>query len=151
MLFEKMPSFPGWNSGFRELEDARREMQRLFGSFTGAAGASPAGVYPAINVTEDPDAIHVRAEVPGIRAADLDVTVENGTLTISGERRPAEEENASFHRREREWGAFRRSLTLGTRVDTERVEAAYTDGILTITLPKAAESRPKQITVRAES
>ena len=109
-----------------------------------------AGVFPAINVSEDAESVYVRAELPGIEADDLEITMENDTLTISGERKPAAaDESVSYHRREREWGAFRRSLALQTRVDSAKVQARYTDGILTVILPKAAEARPKQITIQA--
>jgi len=76
--------------------------------------------------------------------------MENDTLTLAGERKQAVEDTAvSYHRREREWGAFRRSLSLPNRVDSNKVQARYVDGILTVILPKAAEARPKQISVQA--
>ena len=107
-------------------------------------------MFPPINVSEDSDSVYVRAELPGIAAADLDITMENDTLTIAGERKPVEEGGqVSYHRREREWGAFRRSFSLPARVESGDVQARYVDGILTITLPKAAEARPKQIAVQA--
>jgi len=150
MFLRRLPSLPTWSSGFRELDEARRDMERLFDSLTGFTGQRSAGVFPAINVSEAADAYYVRAELPGIKTDDLEITMENDTLTLSGERKPANgDEAASYHRREREWGAFRRSFSLPNRVDANGVEARYTDGILTVTLPKAAEARPKQITVQA--
>jgi HSP20 family protein len=78
--------------------------------------------------------------------------MENDTLTIAGERkRPSEDETVSYHRREREWGSFRRSFTLNTRVDADKVHARYQDGVLTVVLPKAAEAKPRQITIQAGS
>jgi len=148
MLIRRIPSLPGWSSAFRELDDMRRDMERWFDSVTGF-GSGP-GVYPPINVSETGDAVLVRAEVPGIDADKLDVTVENQTLTISGERQTEKEERgASFHRREREWGTFRRSFSIPSRVDAEKVSARYVNGILTVEMPKAAEARPKQIAVQA--
>lgn len=150
MFLRRIPSLPSWTAGFRELDDVRRDMERMFDSLTGFAGLRTPGVYPAINVSEDANAVYVRAEVPGIKAEDLDIRMENDTLTIAGERqRATDDESVSYHRREREWGAFRRSFSLPTRIDSTLVEANYRDGILTVTLPKAAEARPKQITVQA--
>jgi HSP20 family protein len=124
-------------------------MERLFDSLTEFTGLRTAGVFPAINVTETGEAVFVRAELPGIKPDDLDITVEGDTLTIAGEREmPAEAQKVSYHRREREWGTFRRCFTLPTRVDAGKVQARYLDGILTIELPKAAEMRPKQITIQ---
>jgi HSP20 family protein len=150
MILRRIPSLPNWSSGFRELDAARREMERLFDSLPELAGVRSAGVFPAIKVTEDADSLYVRAELPGIKTDDLEITMENETLTIAGERKPSYEDDAvSFHRREREWGAFRRSFSLPTRVQSDSVAAQYTDGVLTVTLPKAPEVRPKQISIQA--
>jgi HSP20 family protein len=125
-------------------------MERLFDSLSGFADHRPAGVFPAINVSEDTESVYVRAELPGLEVGDLDINMENNTLTIAGERKkPAADEQASYHRREREWGSFSRSFTLNTRVDADKVQARYVDGILTVILPKAVESKPRQITVQA--
>jgi HSP20 family protein len=127
-------------------------MERLFDSMAESTSVRSAGVYPPINVSEDTESIYVRAEVPGIKTGDLDITMENDTLTIKGERKlMADDDSVSHHRREREWGAFRRSFSLPSRVDSDQVDARYRDGILTITLPKAAEARPKQIPVQADA
>jgi HSP20 family protein len=136
----------------RELDAARQEMERLFDSLTGRSGLRQAGVFPAINVSEDKDSIYVRAELPGMKSKDLDITMENDTLTIAGEREMAtEDDSVSYHRREREWGAFRRSFSLPTPVDADNVKAGYLDGILTVTLAKAPEARPRQIAIQAGS
>jgi HSP20 family protein len=136
----------------RELDTARHDMERLFDSLTGFTGARTAGVFPAMNVSEDVESVYVRAELPGFKAEELDITMENDTLTIAGERKmPAEDEKASYHRREREWGTFRRSLSLTARVDSDKVQARYENGILTVILPKAEEARPRQISVKAEA
>lgn len=150
MILRRLPSLPTWSGGFRELDTARREFERLFGSLADFSETQSAGVFPAINVSEDADSVYVRAELPGIKIDDLDITIENDTLSIAGERKPAAEGEArSYHRREREWGAFRRSFSLPTRVASNEVQAKYIDGVLTVMLPKAAEARPKQITVHA--
>ena len=152
MIFRSVPSLPNWNLGFRDLGQARREMDRLFDSLGGLTGFRTAGVYPAINVSETGEAILVRAELPGVKPEDLDVTVENNTLMLAGKREVESESNdVSYHRREREWGSFRRSFDLPTRVASESVNARYHNGILTIELPKAAEVRPKQIAIHSGS
>ena len=148
MLTRRMPSLPSWTP-FREM-DLFREMERMFDGLSETGGFRTAGVFPALQVSESGDSILVRAELPGFDPKQLDVTVENHTLTLAGTReRHDETEGVSYHRREREWGAFRRSVTLPTRVEGDKVKATYTDGILTVELPKAAEARPKQITIQA--
>ena len=150
LLLRRIPSDPGWSGAPRVLDEARREMDRLFETLAGAGAYFGSGVFPPINVTETPERIRVRAELPGIDKDALDVTVENDTLTIAGEREMAREDGeVSFHRREREWGSFRRSFSLPTKIDADKVEARYLDGVLTVDLPKGAEVRPKQITVQA--
>jgi HSP20 family protein len=150
MILRRLPSLPTWATGFRELDEARRDMERLFDSLTNSSSLRSAGVFPAINVSENAESVYVRAELPGIKADDLEITMENDTLTIAGERQLApEDDSVSYHRREREWGAFRRSFSLQKRVDSGKVQARYLDGVLTINLPKAMETRPKQIAVQA--
>ncbi len=149
-LLRRIASFPDWAPAYRDLDDVRRELDRVFDSLGDFTGFRTAGVFPAINVFETPDAIRVRAEIPGVRREDLEVSVENDTLTVAGKREMTREsDEASFHRREREWGSFRRSFSLPVRIDGNHVQARYADGILTVELPKAAEARPKQITVSA--
>lgn len=152
MILKRIPSLPSWSAGFRELDEARRDMERMFDSLTGFTTRRSAGVYPPINVSEDSDSVYIRAELPGIKIDDLDLTIEDNTLTIAGERKQVtEDDSAGCHRREREWGAFRRSFALTSRVAGDGVKADYRDGILTVTLPKAAEARPKQIPVHASA
>ena len=152
MLLQRIPSLSGWSGSLRELDNARREFERMFHGLGATTGPRTAGVFPAINVSEDADAIYVRAELPGIKVDDLNLAIEKDTLTISGERQLSSgEESVSYHRRELEWGAFRRSMTLPTRVEADAIKARYVDGILTVTLPKAAEVRPRQITIQASA
>jgi HSP20 family protein len=102
-----------------------------------------------MNVTEDKDNYYVRAELPGLKADELDITVTGDTLSISGERKlPVEDEKAQYHRREREAGRFSRIVSLPDQVDTGKVEARCADGILTVLLPKAEAAKPKQIAVK---
>jgi HSP20 family protein len=103
-----------------------------------------------MNVTHDQDNYYVRAELPGLKADDLDISVTGETLSISGERKlPVEDEKAQYHRREREAGSFSRIVSLPGQIDAKKVEARCTNGVLTVTLPKAEAAKPKQITIKA--
>jgi HSP20 family protein len=153
MLFRRLTGWPTreWSSPFGELERMRRQMDLLSeGLSRGLWGEPTAGVFPLMNVTEDKDNYYVRAELPGFKGTDLDISVTGDTLSISGERKlPPEDEKATYHRREREAGRFSRILNLPAQMDTGKVEAHCTDGLLTITLPKAEAAKPKQIAVKA--
>jgi HSP20 family protein len=136
---------------FGELNRLRREVDRLFNDF-GTTTTEPffSRAYPAVNVSEDGDKFYVRAELPGINPEDLDVSVVEGSLVIRGERKIAPaEEGVNYHRREREGGVFRRILNLPERVDPAKVSAGLKDGLLTVTLAKAEETKPRKIGVKA--
>jgi len=153
MLLRRISDWPtrGWTSPFEELESMRRQMDLLTQGLSRGLWREPtSGVFPLMNVTEDKNSYHVRAELPGLKADELDISVTGDTLSISGERKlPIEEENAQYHRREREAGKFSRIISLPSQVNTGKVEARCADGILTVVLPKAEESKPKQIAVKA--
>ncbi len=101
-----------------------------------------------MNVTQDDDRYYIRAEVPGIKASALSVSALRNRVSISGHREIArEEEEVSYHRRERPEGEFSRTVTLPGEIAADKVEARYADGVLTLTLPKAEESKPRQIAV----
>ena len=145
--FEERPFF---RNPWLEFERMRRDIESLMRGFehgaTGVPGA--AAVFPAMNLTEDNDHIYINAEVPGITASELDISVEGDTLIIKGERKAeAAGEKVSFHRREIERGRFSRAITLPTKVDATKVEARTVDGILHITMAKSEEVKPKQIKV----
>jgi HSP20 family protein len=109
-----------------------------------------AGVFPLMNVTEDEDNYYVRAELPGFKAGELDISVTGEALSISGERKlPDVEEKAQYHRRERESGKFSRIVSLPSLMDTNKVEARCTDGVLTVIMPKSEAVKPKQIAIKA--
>lgn len=111
-------------------------------------GPSSATVFPPINVFSDGDGtLVIRAEAPGVDPDQLDINVEPGRLTISGERSVASEGGGGFHRRERRFGRFSRSLQLPTDADPEKTHASYADGILTIKIEKADSAKPRRITV----
>ncbi len=136
--------------GGSEVDRLRQEVDQLFSSFSGGPEPFFSRVYPALNVTEDAENLYVRAELPGVKADSLDISVVEGRLLIKGERKieDIEDQKTGYHRREREAGIFRRTIALPTRVGPGNVAAAMKNGILTITLPKAEEAKPRKITVK---
>jgi HSP20 family protein len=135
---------------FRELNVLQDRMNRLFQDFTprGEQELTAGNFVPPIDIYEDEQHITLKAELPGIDPKDVDVHVENNTLTIKGERKfEKEEKEENFHRMERRYGTFVRSFTLPNTVDTDNVKADYENGILKIQLAKRAEAKPKQIKV----
>lgn len=151
MLLRRVwPSRPTFETAFTDIDQLRREMARLLETMAGetTAGAA-AGVFPPINVTQDDDNFYVRAEVPGIKASELSISAVRNRVSIAGRREiPQEHERVSYHRRERAEGSFNRTVTLPNEIDAERVDAKCADGILTLTLPKAEEAKPRQIAVK---
>ncbi len=153
MLFKRVTGWPVWGSEspFEELSSLRRQMDWLTNGFTRGFFREPgAGVFPLTNVTEDRDNYYVRAELPGLKADDLEISVTGESLSISGERKlPAEDAKAQYHRRERDAGRFSRIISLPGQINTGKVEAHSADGVLTVVLPKAEEAKPRQISVKA--
>ncbi len=134
----------------RELEQLQRRMDRLFQNAFGLE-RSPwqVGVYPLVNLSEDRDHIFVRAELPGVKAEDLEITIHDNSLILRGQRKiPTEEKQVNYHRRERESGFFRRVVSLPARMQSDKVEATCKDGILTIKLAKPEEVKPRKIQVK---
>jgi HSP20 family protein len=123
----------------------RQQLDQMFDD-TPSHRAS-AGVFPLINLTEDKDNYYVRAELPGVKGDELDIQVTGNNLAISGERKIAAQEDARYHRREREAGKFSRIIALPGEVDTDKVEASLENGILSIVVSKAEIAKPKQISV----
>ena len=144
------PSRPALDDAFADFDQLRREMQRLLDTPGRAESSSlGSGVFPPINLTQDADHFYVRAEVPGIKASELSISAVKNRLTIAGRREiQSESEKVSYHRKERPEGAFNRTLTLPTELDVDRVEARYSDGILTLKLPKAEAAKPRVISVK---
>jgi HSP20 family protein len=136
--------------GLDELERLHREMDKVFSGFSPTSDPFFSRAYPAVNITEDANNFYVRGELPGIKNQDLDISVEDDRLTIRGERALAPEDKAaSYHRREREGGFFRRIIALPVRVDSNKVTATIKNGVFTITLPKPPEKKPRTITVKS--
>lgn len=151
MLYPRIFGMPTLRSihPFEELNRMRRQMDRIMDNVANRPYAgSHAGVFPAINVTEDANNFFIRAELPGVQTNDLDIQTTANNLTISGERKLAPEaESAKYHRREREGGRFSRAISLPKEIDAERVEARLVNGLLTLRLPKAESAKPKRITI----
>ena len=141
---------------FREFSTLQDRMNRLFRESYNDAGRdeslTTSSFAPAVDVYEDEHQVTLKIEVPGIEEKDIDVRVENNTLTVHGERKIEKDEKEENYRRvERQYGSFMRTFTLPQTVDTEKVSATYEKGVLKITLPKKAEAKPKQIKVNIGS
>src|SRR5215211_5794642 len=132
-----------YGTPLRELRRLQEEMDRLTRSAT-----TPQG-FPAINVYAHQDGIVITAELPGVKEDDLDITVHRDTVTLRGDRRDAISEAGGYHRRERRTGSFGRTFSLPFNVDPDRVEAKLRDGILTLTLHRPEQDKPKRIRVSA--
>jgi HSP20 family protein len=144
---------------FQDLRSAQDEMAQMnpmlahaLGLHTqqqGSGRATTTAWAPALDISERKDAYLVTVELPGIKPEDLDITMEDGLLTIQGERQFTQESSEQqFHRVERRYGAFRRSITLPAQVQAEQIEASFEDGVLQIMVPKMEEAKPKRIQVR---
>ena len=133
------PALAGF--GYGRLASLQEELDRLF--------ETPVCAWaPALDVHEDKDKFTVNLELPGLKHEDIAVRIEDGRLVISGERKvETVSDGTEVHRRERSYGKFSRTLTLPTAVAPDQVKAAYKDGILSVTLPKAEAAKPKQIDV----
>jgi HSP20 family protein len=136
---------------FREFSTLQDRMNRLFRETQGNSQDEPltsSSFAPAVDVYEDEHNVTLKIEVPGIDEKDIDVRIENNTLTVHGERKIEKEEKEENYRRvERQYGSFTRTFNLPPTVDAEKVQADYDKGVLKITLPKKAEAKPKQIKV----
>ena len=127
----------------------RNELENLFDTFFHQTEARTEDFVPALDVSEEKDRYVVKAELPGLTPKDVNVTVENGMLTIRGEKKQeSEEKGKNFHRIERRYGSFQRVLALPTTVDASKTEANYKDGVLTVRLTKHEEAKPKAIEVK---
>ncbi len=133
----------------REYTNLQNQMNRLLAGLGSASDdLLSTGFVPAVDIYEDEHAITLKVEVPGIEENDIDVLLENQTLTLRGERKfEKEEKEENFHRIERRYGSFTRSFTLPNTVDTANVKAEYANGVLSVRLPKRAEAKPRQIKV----
>jgi HSP20 family protein len=147
---------------FQDLRSAQDEMAQMSPMLAHALGlharqqgnerAMTTAWAPALDISERKDAYLVTVELPGLKSEDLDITMEDGLLTIKGERQfTSESSEQQFHRVERRYGAFRRSITLPAQVQADHIEATFDNGVLQIVVPKAEEAKPKRIQVRPGS
>jgi HSP20 family protein len=152
MVISRNFFFPGWTRGsfFDELGRMQQQMVRLSEALQPRVFSRPtAGVFPAVNLTEDKDNYYLRAELPGVKSDALEIQVTGRNLSVSGERViDTEGDGVRYHRREREGGKFSRIIGLPTDIDAEKVSAKLENGILTIQVPKAETAKPKQISVK---
>jgi HSP20 family protein len=152
----EMRPFDGFR---REIEALHREMDRLFEGIGNGGFSSPMladwtrqEIVPQLDLTEDDKSVRVTMELPGMDEKDVDVTLSDRVLTIRGEKKgKAEVQDTEFHRRERTYGAFRRSIEIPAAVDPSKIEASFHNGILTIELPKTKEAQQKVKHIRVKA
>jgi HSP20 family protein len=144
MLFTRFNPFGA--SSWDQMQRMHYEMNRLFGNL---AADGNAAAFPAVNVREEENALHVEAELPGMNLDEVEIFVTgNNQLTLKGERKAPALTKGNYHRQERAFGKFVRTLTLPFPVDANKVEARLENGILVIQLPKHEAARPRKIAVK---
>ena len=133
----------------REVASLQDRVNSIFQDFAGDSQAVTAAIFaPAVDVYENGEKLVLKLDIPGIKEEDLDIRVENQTLSVRGERKfESEEKEENFHRIERRYGSFYRSFSLPTSVDTENVQANYDAGVLRLELKKKASAQPRQIKI----
>lgn len=138
---------------FRELEDMNQRLNRLFGGSLASRGSQEqmtvADWQPSVDISETPEAFQIVAELPDVKKEDIKINIENGVLSLRGERKEEKEEKGKrFHRVERSYGSFMRSFALPDNVDESKAKADVKDGILTVTIAKSEQKKPKSIDVK---
>src|ERR671918_1386484 len=139
---------------FRDLMSIQNEMNRLFGrTYGGDVGETSRGAWtPSLDVYETQEKFVITMELPGVSPDDVDISVEDSTLVVRGERKfYREQDQDSFLRIERRFGEFTRSLTLPSTADAESIQASFDQGVLMIEVPKREEARPRKITIKAKA
>jgi len=139
---------------FRNVNSLQEQFSRLFDtSFPGRSSESDLTTWaPAVDIQETENELMLKADLPGIEEKDIDVRIENNTLTIRGERKFEKQVNEdNYLRVERSYGSFSRSFSLPNTINTEAINAEYKNGVLTVQMPKRAESKPKQVKVNVEA
>lgn len=145
------PELATWQP-MNRLSALREEMNRLLdgslAAFTSGAGLF-GGWSPSVDVFQDKDNLFVKAELPGMKKEEIDISFQDGMLTISGERKQeTQTHEGETYRSERSFGRFHRTVSLPTKIEAEKISASYKDGILTVALPKSPEAKAKQIEVK---
>ena len=153
---DKMNTLITWNQ-LREMEEAQNRVNRFLGGFPNRLGSGEthslavADWSPEIDISQDDHEYLLKADLPEIKKDDLRVTVEDGILCVSGERKSEkEDEKRKFHRVERSYGSFRRSFTLPADTDSKKVTAEFRDGVLKVHLPTTAIAKTKALQVKVE-
>ncbi len=156
MLLRRVwPSRPAFDNPFPDFDQLRRDMLRMLDSIASGNAMLTGnevfpGIFPPVNVTQDDNHFYVRAELPGIKTSDLTISALHNRVSLAGKRAiPQESDKASYHRRERAEGEFSRTITFPGEIASDKVEARYADGVLELTLPKAENTRPRQISVKS--
>jgi len=145
----ELPSFP------TDILSMQREINRMFDDFFRSdrddSSLLAATWRPAVDITEEDDAFIAKVELPGVNKDDVKITMQDNVLTVRGEKKEEKKgKEGNAHRVERYYGSFQRSFSLPTTVKSDKIEAEYKDGILTISMPKAEEAKPKQIEVKVK-
>jgi HSP20 family protein len=137
------------NNPWREFDQLQREVNRIFEGFTPARSQVAPG-YPAMNIWTNEEGAAITAEMPGVNPDDIEISVVGETLTLTGNRQPEElQEGERYHRRERSYGRFNRTIQLPFQVEANKVEAVFDKGVLHISLPRAEADKPRKIAVKA--
>lgn len=152
MIAQRLFNYPsyGWQHPFADIERMSRHLDQLTSAVFGrpAMNLYPSRVFPAVNISENTDKYFVRAELPGIKADEIDLQVTGRKLTISGERKiETADDSAKYHRRERDAGKFSRVIGLPGDIDADSISAEMVNGVLTVEISKSEASKPKKITV----
>lgn len=153
-LFSFSPRVGRTGLPFWELEKMRDHMETIYNTLSGGVSQirkNYTGVFPLVNLSEDDDYLYLTAELPGAAADQLEVSIKGDTLSLRGEV-PAGQlgEEINYHRKERESGSFRRILALPVKVEVNSIDAAFKNGILILTLPKAAEAKARHVAIKTE-
>ncbi len=142
-----------WSADFSNMQ---REINRMFdavlrGGMVDDSTFGPSIWTPAVDITEKDDEYLVKVELPGVEKNDVQITLESNILTVKGEKKQEKEEKGeNYHRMERSYGSFQRSFTLPTTVKSDKIDASFKDGVLSIRLPKSEEAKPKLIEVKVK-
>ena len=153
-----MSTITTWNP-FRELDEVQNRLGNFFGGFptlqrrfgNGEESLKLPDWSPLVDITEDDHEYLFKADLPEVKKEDVKVTVENGTLTVSGERKSEKEEKKKkFHRVERSYGSFERIFTVPEEADPNKITAEFKDGVLKVRLPKSAKAKPKAVEVKVQ-
>ena len=138
-----------FQSSVEPMLTLQRELERFLGHPAISLGLSGQGAFPPINVFDDGEGVVIIAELPGLNPGDINISTQGRTLTLSSERKPVEAKDpAAYHRRERAFGAFSRSIQLPEDLDAQKAAAKYEAGLLTVRVPKAESAKPRKISVQ---